>query len=927
MIAQPCPITFHLCLVLALGLASLGVGACGHAQERVIAQWEFNTDGDQEGWVGANHMRGVQVAGGLLTATAFDWDPFLTTDVLEEPIATSPTQVIEVRLNSPVDGGAQFFWTNTTETEYAGFSPEKNTPFAVKAGWQVCRVRPFWQAEGKIIKLRLDFPGLARDGSDPERVCQVDYIRIVELGAAGPPVKPDWTFDRDAQGWQVEGEGTVSAAEGALVARLEAGARLVAPAVAIDAYNDIFVSFVLSVDRGTSGRLQWAMQEINGLQTMDFPLIADGKPHVYNVPVSSQGQWRAPVIYLALEPAVAEQCQARLDWLRTSPEPSGPAEVEMRGFLLSDPLPRAGRPCEVLAQVASRGGEVLRDLRAELILPEGVAMAEGEERVKTIGEVDFYEPQRVTWQVVASQPGEVKLGLRLGEPAIAEAEATDRFLPSLNLPKADYVPEPKPVRGDYEVGVYYFPGWDSYGSWARIMPFPERKPVLGWYREGLPEVADWHIKWAVEHGITYFCYDWYWNQGRQGHTAALHEGFFNARYRNLMKFCLLWANHMGKGQHSPEDNAKVCQYWIDNYFRRPEYFKVDGRPMVVMFSVYAMEVDLGVEGTRECIELWHKMTREAGCGEILVVGCGNPGSLQRMKDMGFDAVSGYNWPSCGVAGRNYVPYIEVARNQNEQWWKPMAEADLVPVIVPTSPGWDSRPWHGQKAFVLTDRTPEAFEEHLSLARKFVESTGQPKVVLTEAWDEWGEGSYCQPHKEYGFGHVDAIRRVFCPDAGDHLDYGPADVGLGPYDFEAPKESQSAWEFDAEGGTEGWGASMGLGDLKVADGVMEALVTTRDPAFGCGVRLRASQFRTVEIRMALSDAGEEDQCQLFWATSLTAVGEPASAKLPVIADGEMHTYRFEVSANPLWRGLITQFRFDPCSKEGALVRIDYVRVLP
>jgi len=31
--------------------------------------------------------------------------------------------------------------------------------------------------------------------------------------------------------------------------------------------------------------------------------------------------------------------------------------------------------------------------------------------------------------------------------------------------------------------------------------------VLGWYREGDPELADWQIKWAVEHGITFFAYD------------------------------------------------------------------------------------------------------------------------------------------------------------------------------------------------------------------------------------------------------------------------------------------------------------------------------------------------------------------------------------------------------------------------------------
>ncbi len=168
---------------------------------------------------------------------------------------------------------------------------------------------------------------------------------------------------------------------------------------------------------------------------------------------------------------------------------------------------------------------------------------------------------------------------------------------------------------------------------------------------------------------------------------------------------------------------KVCQYWIDNYFGREEYYKLDGRPVVVIFSVYAMQRDLGVEGTRECIELWHRMTREAGVGEVMVVGCGGPSNLEQMARMGFDAVSGYNWPSCGAEGRNYVPYIEVARKQYDLWWMPMALAKTMPVIVPTSPGWDSRPWHGQSAFVLTDRTPEAFEEHLRLAKRCMDETG------------------------------------------------------------------------------------------------------------------------------------------------------------------------------------------------------------
>ena len=914
-----------LAIALLALLAAVGWPA-DSAQGKVVKAWEFNKDGDLEGWRPNNHMKDVEVSGGTLKFTVVNWDPILATDAFDEPIPATPTQVIEIRLKSPGEGTAEFFWTNTTEGKYQGFSQGKETKFKVEPGWHTYRLKPFWQGEGKIIKLRFDPPGVQEGIAEPARY-EVDYIRVIELGPAGKPVEAKWDFAGGTQGWQVEGEGSVAAERGWLVARLGKGARLVAPPVEVNAYEDVFVSFVMAVDRGSSGRVFFASGKANGLHSVSFRTIADGKPHVYNVPVSVNAGWKAPVIYIAIEPATDEACTARLDWVRTAPEPVGPPELEIRRLMISDALPRAERPCEVLMQIANRGGKTLRGLKAELHLPASARMANGEQKIKPVDELDYYEPAEVRWNVVASRPGPLRLLVTVSGEAAAKAEATEKILPPLHLPKASYVPEPKPVHSEYDIGIYYFPGWWSWARWQPIMNYPERRPVLGWYKEGLPEVADWHIKFAVEHGVKFFCYDWYWDRGRIRLEHALHDGFFHARYRHLLKFCLLWANH-APTVHTPEDNVKVCQYWIDNYFKRPEYYKVNGRPLIVIFSIWAMKRDLGIEGSRKAIELWHKMTREAGVGEVMVAGCGRGGSvLKMMKDMGFDAVTGYNWPSCGVApGRNFVPYIEVARKQFDLWWMPMAKENLMPVITPTSPGWDARPWHGKKAFVLTDRTPEAFEEHLRLAKRFIDETGQPKVLLIEAWNEFGEGSYCEPHKEYAFGHLDAVRRVFCPQAGDHVDFGPADVGLGPYDCERPP-MKTAWEFNTDGDAEGWGAMMGLAEFKVEGGVMKAKTISHDPAFACATRLRAKKYRTVEIRMSLTGKQETDTAQLFWATTLTATSEPASVRFKVPVDGKMHTFRLDVGANKLWRGVITKLRFDPCCTRDTEVAIDYIRVLP
>ena len=82
-----------------------------------------------------------------------------------------------------------------------------------------------------------------------------------------------------------------------------------------------------------------------------------------------------------------------------------------------------------------------------------------------------------------------------------------------------------------------------------LQEYPERTPLLGYYDEANPEIADWEIKWAVEHGINCFIYCWYRYRENLGKPVtrealrlgyALHEGFLNARYQDYMKFAFMF---------------------------------------------------------------------------------------------------------------------------------------------------------------------------------------------------------------------------------------------------------------------------------------------------------------------------------------------------------------------------------------------------
>jgi hypothetical protein len=69
---------------------------------------------------------------------------------------------------------------------------------------------------------------------------------------------------------------------------------------------------------------------------------------------------------------------------------------------------------------------------------------------------------------------------------------------------------------------------------------------------------------------------------------------------------------------------------------------------------------------------------------------------------------------------------------------------------------------------------------LERAREFTDRhpvAGGQKLVLVEAWNEYGEGAAVEPHREWGFGYLDAIRAVFGTARGRHRDVTPHDLGL------------------------------------------------------------------------------------------------------------------------------------------------------
>jgi len=73
---------------------------------------------------------------------------------------------------------------------------------------------------------------------------------------------------------------------------------------------------------------------------------------------------------------------------------------------------------------------------------------------------------------------------------------------------------------------------------------------------------------------------------------------------------------------------------------------------------------------------------------------------------------------------------------------------------------------------------------------------------------------------------------------------------------------------------------------------------------------------LDIKIEIYDQRPAGFTQLFWMRKgETGFREEASTSFAIRNDGRFHRYRFDLSENPAWRGVITKIRMDPLNHEG------------
>jgi len=355
-----------------------------------------------------------------------------------------------------------------------------------------------------------------------------------------------------------------------------------------------------------------------------------------------------------------------------------------------------------------------------------------------------------------------------------------------------------------KLGAYYYPGWHpcpvrdaafpkGWSEWqllAGMEPrFPGHRqplaPLWGYEDEAQPEVMAKKITAAVTHGLDFFTFAFYWSRGKQLLQGALDRGFLPTLGEAPLQFALMWANRMPRRVLPVKDREAALidpqrlvytdtgdflafiRHIGERYFSHPGYLRLDGAAYLSIFDTTFFLRQLGLDTAREAIALAREWLEENRLGPLHLAAIDPlPEHLPLLASLGFDSVTHYvflpEWK-----GPWLQDYGEMAEQRAGQWHG-YRQACPLPYCPSVSPGWDATPRGSQFGRekprrypwwpIVTGTSPAAFETALRRAWRWAEAQQAPCCHIA-SWNEWSEGHYLEPDREYGFVWLEAVREA------------------------------------------------------------------------------------------------------------------------------------------------------------------------
>ena len=353
---------------------------------------------------------------------------------------------------------------------------------------------------------------------------------------------------------------------------------------------------------------------------------------------------------------------------------------------------------------------------------------------------------------------------------------------------AMYLPQYHPTKINDE---WWGPGFTEWTNVASAKPLfrghyqPKIPADLGFYDLRLPETRVAQAEMARDAGIEGFMYWHYWFGKGQKLLERPFDEVLSSGSPNY-PFCLGWANHSwttgtwdarNNGIKRKLEQTYVEEEYVDHFydvlpaFKDPRYIKVDGKPFFLVYD------PLSLPDIDSFISTWRSLASKNGLKGIhfvgYVLGHKSEQSVSQILNSSFDAIvlSSLYHAQLASSGK-FIMFAKkiVARKfslgPEKYQYKNIVKhchseldykENVYPMVVPQ---FDRTPRAGRKGALFTGSTPELFAKFLNdtiirIKRKKYDH----RIIMVNAWNEWGEGMYLEPDLKFGHGYLNAMKRV------------------------------------------------------------------------------------------------------------------------------------------------------------------------
>jgi len=314
------------------------------------------------------------------------------------------------------------------------------------------------------------------------------------------------------------------------------------------------------------------------------------------------------------------------------------------------------------------------------------------------------------------------------------------------------------------------PGFTEWDNVIKSKPLfrghdqPRIPGELGYYDLRSIDVMREQVRLAQEHGVTGFCFYYYYFQGRRLLQTPV-DNYIKSDIK--APFFFLWANENWSRRwdggdkeiiiaqnHNDEDDLSFIRGLLD-VFADERYVKIDGKPILMIYKTHLFP------DIRRSTDLWRDEVVKHGFPDLFLVMVDDWTSDPPVpREMGFDA--SYEIPSnivqeeCLIKDHEALDVVEgfTGRIVDYQKFASYHMGRPTPIYKrfrTVMAPWDNTSRYGSTAMVQINHQNDSYKLWLTnaLLSTYENFPAQERIVFLHSWNEWCEGTYVEPDGKTG----------------------------------------------------------------------------------------------------------------------------------------------------------------------------------